>query len=59
MLPVLLEEDLLHDAETQVEAIHQPQGVVDDGGGEAIPSVPFWVGQVSGHCLEPTRSSPS
>ncbi len=52
-------QDFLHSSQAEIEAVEQPQGVVDDGGREAIPSVPSGVGQVSGHYLEPTLSSQS
>jgi hypothetical protein len=44
---------------TQVEAIHEPQGVMDDDDGEAIPVIPDGVGEVGGHHLEPIQSPPS
>jgi hypothetical protein len=32
---------------------------VNHGDGEAIPWVPSGVGEVGGHCLEPTSASPT
>jgi hypothetical protein len=43
-----LKKECLHGAQTEVEAIHQPEGVVNHGGEEAILGVPSGMGQVSG-----------
>jgi hypothetical protein len=37
-LDAALEEDLLYSAQTEVETIREPQGVVDDGGGKRYPA---------------------
>jgi hypothetical protein len=51
-----LEDQFLYDSKAEVEAIHEPQGVVDHSRRETIPSVTIWVGPVTGYQLE--RTSP-
>jgi hypothetical protein len=43
-----LKKECLHGAQTEVEAIHQPERVVNHGGEEAILGVLSGMGQVSG-----------
>jgi hypothetical protein len=52
-------EDLLHGSQAQGEAIHQLQGAVDHGVGEAILGITGGMGERSGHSLEFTPAAPT
>jgi hypothetical protein len=52
-------QEFLHSSKAELEAVQEPEGMVDDLDGEAIPRVTSGVGQIGGHPRERTHSTPT